>query len=191
MELFGLLTKGGGDIRDRTTEFDSHSIIGIHRVVDAARPLREVAASPTGRFQHIGQTDLLAPAAGTFSDLAIEIVPAVFDKLKTRLQAHGAGEITDLRYLLFNLSQRFDDFLQSLFYTKETIDPFLHHRIDGKIQTFLRFRAQRIDAPSHPVLKLDKFASRKRHLAKLSAWARIVAQPSRMPEGWKSLNLMG
>ena len=110
-------------------------------------------ASPT-----IAGKSAVAPAPGTLSYFAVEIVPSVFNKLETGLQPHCGGEITDFRNLFFNLNQRLDDFLQPLFNAKEAVDPLLHHRIDGEFQTLFGFWAQRIDAPLHPVLKPDKFA---------------------------------
>ena len=115
-------------------------------------------ASPTGGFQHVGQTDFLTPATGALSNLTVELIPSVFDKLETGFQTHGTGEIANFRKLFFNLEEGLDDFLQPFLNTEEAIDPLLHHRIDGELEAFLGFGAQGIDPSSHPVLKLDEFA---------------------------------
>src|SRR6476660_5507619 len=154
MKHLRLLSERGGHIGQGAAELDAHDRIGIHCIIDASGALRQVPPAPAGRLQHVGKADSPPAAPWPLADLAVEIVPPVFDEFQPRFQAHGSGHIADLLELFLNLEQGLDNLVESLLDSKVAIDTLLHHCIDGDIHAVFSLRAQ---GPDSFVMPLRNF----------------------------------
>src|SRR6185503_3231988 len=127
MKQLRLLSERGSHIGQGAAELDPHDRIGIHCIINAPGALRKVPPAPAGRLQHVGKADAPSAAPWPLTDLAVKIVPTVFDEFQSRFQSHGSGQIADLLELFLNLKQGLDDFVESLLDSKVAIDTLLHH----------------------------------------------------------------
>src|SRR4029079_2088329 len=96
MKRVRLLSRRGSHTGQGAAELDPHDRIGIHCIIDAPGALRKVPPTPAGRLHDGGKGDVPSAAPWPLADLAVEIVPTVFDEFQSRFQSHGSGQIADL-----------------------------------------------------------------------------------------------